>query len=38
MEKQYYRKGIITSHAFDIDNQALKDAVNKTVDFIKEIF
>lgn len=26
------------SHTFDTDNQALKDAVDKTVDFIKEIF
>lgn len=26
------------SHTFDTDNQALKNAVNKTVDFIKEIF
>jgi dienelactone hydrolase len=26
------------SHTFDTDNQALKDSVDKTVDFIKEIF
>ncbi len=26
------------SHTFDTDEQSLKDAVNKTVDFIKEIF
>lgn len=26
------------SHTFDTDNKALKDAIDKTVDFIKEIF
>ena len=26
------------SHTFDTDKQALKDAVDKTVEFIKEIF